>query len=259
MSGVKDVKDNLLRHSAVVVMEENQYFGVLTALDLVRKPHILVLDCLCYKSELEKSSSIANAIFYMKNDNTDVLPVFENKKFIGLVFKNDIHEYYLGHYLQLRNKYELDSKRLEESNFEYKRIIQQQKSDFEKLVEQRTRELIDLVETKEKFIRIMVHELRNPFNSILVFLSLLQKNLNQYEPEKIEKFLTQIYRSASSTFDLLINLSEWLNAEQKKIPYHPERILIYPLLSEEIILTSVAAEQAFLIFNPSKSKPVKRF
>ena len=44
-TGVADLKKQLLNHSAVVIIEDEQYFGVLTALDIVRKPHILAIDC----------------------------------------------------------------------------------------------------------------------------------------------------------------------------------------------------------------------
>lgn len=249
LSGVAEIRNQLLQYSAMVIMEDNQYFGVLTAVDLLKKPHILVLDCICYKTAFEINESISNALFYMKRDNTDVLPVFDNKKFIGLVYKDDINEYLHEHNQELQQEIEQHIKNLEEKKTEFKNIIQQRNEELEKIIEQRTKELIDLVETKEKFISIIVHELRNPFNGILGFLSLLQKNLREYDINTIENYLTQVYRSAKMTFDLLVNLSEWLNAKNKKIPYIPENISIHQLLTEEIFTTSLSAEQKQITIN----------
>jgi len=247
--GIAEIKKQLLQHSAIVIIEEEQYFGVLTATDIVRKPHIIAIDCICNKTEIETDTSINNALFLMKRDFTDVLPVFEKKKFIGLVFKSDILEYLNEHYQELQNELDLHSKKLEEQNSEFKIKIQQQKQELEKIIEQRTKELIDLVETKEKFIRIIIHELRNPFNSILGFLSLLLKNLRNYDIDKIEKFLTRVYQSATITFDLLVNLWEWLNAKNNKIPFNPEMTCICQLLKDEILTTSLLVEQKQIILN----------
>jgi len=247
--GIADIKKQLLQHSAIVIMEEEQYFGVITAMDIVRKPHIIAIDCICNKTEIDTDISISDALFYMKRDFTDVLPVFDKKKFIGLVFKGDILEYLNEHFQELQNEVEQHSKKLEEQNSEFKIKIQQQKQELEKIIEQRTKELIDLVETKEKFIRIIVHELRNPFNSILGFLNLLQKNLRKYDIDKIEKFLTRVYQSATITFELLVNLSEWLNAKNKRIPFNPELTCICQLLNAEIITTSLFVEQKQIKLN----------
>jgi signal transduction histidine kinase len=248
-AGIADLKKQLLQHSAIVIMEDDQYFGVLTAMDILRKPHIIAIDCICNKTEIETDTSISDALFLMKRDFTDILPVIEKKKFIGLVFKSDILEYLNEHYQELQNEVEQQTKNLEEQNSEFKIKIQQQKQELEKITEQRTKELIDLVETKEKFIRIIIHELRNSFNGILGFLGLLQKNLHQYDSVKIEKFLTHAYQSSSITFDLLVNLSEWLNAKNNKIPFTPEMICLFKLLNDEILTTSLLVEQKEIKLN----------
>jgi len=248
-AGIADLKTLLLEHSAIVIMEEGQYFGVLTALDIVRKQHILAVDCLCVKTQITICEPINSVLFYMKQDGTEVLPVFDKKTIVGLVFKNDILEYLNEHNKKLQTEVEQYAKNLEQKNNEFKEKIQQQKVELESIIEQRTKELIDLVETRDKYIRIIAHELRSPFNSILGFLGLLQKNLRNYDIDKIEKFLTRIYHSATITFDLLVNLLNWLNAKDNKIPFNPEKTCIYKLLSDEILTTLLSAEQKQININ----------
>jgi len=245
--GVAALKGILLEYYAIVIMEEDQYFGVLTAIDIVRKPHIIAIDCLCDKTAIDLDCSLDIALSKMKYENTEVLPVFDNKKIIGLVFKSDIVEYLNEHNKELQSEIEQQTERLEKQNSEFKEKIQQQKLELENIIEQRTKELIDLVETKDKFIRIIAHELRSPFNSILGFLSLLQKNIRKYDIDKIEKFLTQIYRSANITFELLVNLLDWLKAKDNKFPFNPEKTCIHKLLTEDILTTTFCAEQKQII------------
>jgi len=248
-AGVAELRNQLLQHSAVVIMEDEQYFGILTALDIVRKPHIIAIDCICNKTNIDSDTTINDALYYMKHDYTDVLPVFEKKQFIGLVFKSDLLEYLNQHYLEFQIEVDRRTKKLEDQNSEFKIKIIQQKQELEQIIEQRTKELIDLIETKEKFIRIIIHELRNPFNNILGFLSLLLKNLRKYDVDIIEKFLTRVYQSATLTFDLLMSLSEWLNAKNNKIPFNPENTAIYQLLNDEILTTGFWAEQKEIKLN----------
>jgi signal transduction histidine kinase len=138
--------------------------------------------------------------------------------------------------------YETMIKELNQQNVDLKAIINRQKSELESIIEQRTKELIDLIETKDKFFRIIAHELRNPFNSLLGFLNLLQENWKEYDIVKIDKFLTIIYRSTTVTYDLLVNLLDWLNSTNDKISFTPVKLNIFNLLSEEIINTSPNAE-----------------
>lgn len=241
--GVADIKEKLIEHTAVVIMEDDQYFGVLTTIDIVKKPHILAIDCISLKSNIKTDTTVSEALFLMKRDFTDVLPVFDKKIFVGLIFKSDVLEYFNERNQELQHEVNLYSRQIADQNTEFKIKIQEHQQELEKIIEQRTKELIDLVETKEKFIRIIIHELRNPFNSILGFLSLLLKNLHNYDIDKIEKFLTRVYQSSQITFDLLVNLSEWLNAKNNRIPFNPEMAGISELLNDELLTTSLIVEQ----------------
>ena len=242
-AGVAELENLLLNHFAVVIMEDDQYFGVLTAMDVMRKSHVLAIDCLCAKSPIAANQSIKNILALMKYENTEVLPVFEDNKIVGLVFQRDIIDYLSNHNEELQKEIDLQTKKIIEQNTELKEKIFQQRLELETIIEQRTKELLDLVETKDKFIRIVASELRNPFGSILGLLKLLQQNIRVYDINKIEKFLTQIYHSTSVTFELLVDLLEWLNVNNKDFPFSPEKICIHQLLSDEIITTSLVAAQ----------------
>jgi len=225
----------------------------------LRKPHILVLDCISYKIEIGKDCTISNALFNIKKYNSDVLPVFEDGQISGLVFKNDILEYLNQNHIELQTEVLNRTKTLEDKNTELIKIIKEQKEDLAYAVELRTRELIDMVETKEKFIRIIVHELRNPFNSILGFLNLMHDNIRVYDISKVEKFLTIVYRTASITFDLLMSLSEWLNAKSNNIPFSPEKTSIYQMLNEEIETTQLTANQKKIVIHNQVGEDIFAF
>ena len=90
--GVNLIRKELISHSAIVVLEEdtNDYLGVLTPLDIAQRQYNLVIDCLTNKPMLQFECKIEKALAIMHKHNTDVLPLENQKKFEGLVFKYDL-------------------------------------------------------------------------------------------------------------------------------------------------------------------------
>ncbi len=94
----------------------------------------------------------------------------------------------------------------------------------ELVIKQQTNELIKLNADKNRFISILAHDLKNPFNSILGFLSLLTKNIRKYDIEKIEQQINIVNYSAQNTFNLLEDILLWVRSQSGKLPYEPQKI-----------------------------------
>ncbi|KEO71939.1 PAS domain S-box protein [Anditalea andensis] len=94
-SGVTAIKSDLISHSAIVVLDENtnNYLGLLTPLDLILRPHNLVIDCLTEKPMLSYQTPITHALATMFKHHEEVLPIENQNKFEGLVYKNDLIDY----------------------------------------------------------------------------------------------------------------------------------------------------------------------
>ena len=75
--------------------------------------------------------------------------------------------------------------------------------------------------SKDKFFSIIAHDLKNPFNSIIGFSSILKEDVLLRNPIEIEKSATVINDSAVHTYRLLENLLEWANSQSGKISYNP--------------------------------------
>jgi signal transduction histidine kinase len=101
-------------------------------------------------------------------------------------------------------------------------------------VENSNEKLLQLNADKDRFISILAHDLKSPFNSILGFLSLLTKNIHKYDIEKIEKQLNIINNSAQNTFKLLEDILMWVRANSGKIPFEPQNLSIGTICNEVI-------------------------
>ncbi|MCW3786871.1 sensor histidine kinase [Plebeiibacterium sediminum] len=114
--------------------------------------------------------------------------------------------------------------------------------------------LQELNATKDKFFRIVAHDLKSPFNAILGFTSTLLNNFTLYTPEDIKKYVQVIDRSAKNTYGLLENLLTWSQAQTGKTIYKPKSINVKKLIYTTIIQLEVvaSAKNISIIFDVDK-------
>ncbi len=86
-------------------------------------------------------------------------------------------------------------------------------------------ELTILNADKNRFIQILGHDLKTPFNTLLGFSDLLLENLHSYDMERIESLLQIINKTSHQTFRLLEELLLWSKAHADRIPFEPRKIL----------------------------------
>jgi signal transduction histidine kinase len=114
--------------------------------------------------------------------------------------------------------------------------------DHQKNVESLNAELKAANNTKDKFFSIVAHDLKNPFNSLLVLSELLLDDYEILSDDERKQFIYQIKFSAKNTYSLLHNLLEWAAAQSNKISILKEKINLAALTSEAIILLKPIAK-----------------
>jgi signal transduction histidine kinase len=100
--------------------------------------------------------------------------------------------------------------------------------------------------TKDKFFSIISHDLRSPFNAILGFAEVLQKEFHTYSQEQTHQYLTYINQAARKTFELLENLLEWSSLQTGKNVPRFKSIQINELINEEIDLFKSMANHKYI-------------
>ncbi|WP_321288786.1 PAS domain S-box protein [uncultured Sunxiuqinia sp.] len=80
--------------------------------------------------------------------------------------------------------------------------------------------------TKDKFFSIIAHDLKSPFNSIIGFSEMLNRNALTYSPEKVQKLSGVVYQSSTLAFKLLDNLLEWSRLQSGAI--EPDYVKVKP-------------------------------
>ncbi|MBK5210290.1 MAG: CBS domain-containing protein [Flavobacteriaceae bacterium] len=227
-SSINAIKKQLLEHSAIVVKDEDgQFYGVLTEDDIVQNPKTLIIDCLTIKELVDCDESIEETILKMDTAKTDVLPVGENEKFIGLVFKNELYNYISDYNLELEN-----------------------------VIKERTAELEEAIATKDLIFSIIAHDLKGPFNVILGFTGLLKDKLRSMDFEKSEKIISGMYAQARNTFNLLEDLLTWARDNSSKIGYNPAFCNISKICNDVIEQIEDSAQMKGITINLFHSQEV---
>ena len=116
-----------------------------------------------------------------------------------------------------------------------------------KLVEialvEREASLEELNATKDKFFSIIAHDLKNPFNGIIGFSTMLKEQIREKDYKGIGDYASIIQDSAQKVLDLLINLLDWSRSQTGQMEFKPEQIEIDIIITEVVELLDATAQQ----------------
>lgn len=116
-----------------------------------------------------------------------------------------------------------------------------------KIEEQKLKEAIAI---KEKIFTIIAHDLRSPFNSLLGFSELINKEYDSLSGEEKKSIVESIGNISQETFNLLDNLLTWSRSQTDMIDYRKETCSLYSLIDDTIKLQqSIAYEKGIEINN----------
>lgn len=165
-TAVNSIEDKILESGYLVVVDDNNEFkGILTTLDLIKRPHKLVIDCLTKKESLSVNESVHTIYTSFAENRHSVLPVFEENKFIGIIEKKGILK-------KLR----------------------------EKIIDLHNKSLISQ-NTKSEFLNNLSHEIRTPLNGLLGFIDIV----STVNPETISEMHKDIIRRSADRFLMVMS------------------------------------------------------
>ena len=84
------------------------------------------------------------------------------------------------------------------------------------------KKLLKLNSDKDRFISILGHDLKNPFNNILGLSEILARDITDLKTEDILKIAGNINKAAKITNKLLEDILLWARTQQGKMPFNPK-------------------------------------
>lgn len=128
-------------------------------------------------------------------------------------------------------------------------------ADLEQRVLQRTLELENanyelksLNVSKDKFISVISHDIRNPLTSLLASSETLSKDITRLDPAQVQRFAEIINRTSKKILNQLNELVDWAKKQREKTNFNPGKINLSHHVNESLDLLRISAVQKRIKF-----------
>jgi signal transduction histidine kinase len=146
----------------------------------------------------------------------------------------------------------IDDEKIHEPNLKLRiNELKEINANLESRLEKDNDKLDRVIERNAKFLSILAHDLRNPFNSIIGILDILGENIDNYQKNEIEELIHIASGSAINTYNLLENLLAWSAAQTKEKNFDPVKINLRELILSEIESFRLSASQKLVSIDHS--------
>ncbi len=131
-----------------------------------------------------------------------------------------------------------------------------QRKRVEDELKRKNEELVKLNSDKDRFMSILGHDLKSPFNSILGFLEILSANIREYDLDTIESQISIVETSAKRVFSLLEDLLLWSRSQSGQLPYEPQRQNLTAICQDILSDMKLIADTKNIIISDSVSDEI---
>jgi len=143
---------------------------------------------------------------------------------------------------ELEKRVKERTRELETSNYRLNQELIERHAIEESLKESE-KSLIEMNTTKDKFLNIIAHDLKNPFTCLIGITELLSSNIEKMDPESIKELAMVLNDSAKSGFEVLRNLLDWSRSQIGLIKYSPEKLNLKRLIDGNISDLKLSGEK----------------
>jgi PAS domain S-box-containing protein len=206
-----------------------------------------IVKILGYDSKDELMSiDIKSELYFEPNDreslvlnaSSDDLDVFPMKKKDGSVVWIEDH----GWYVKDNNDHIIFHEGI------LRDVTERKLAEFQ--LKKYSEELQEMNVTKDKFLSIIAHDLKTPFNSILGLSEILKNEIKNFDSDSIEQYISLIYSTSKNTYRLLENLLDWARMQQGKMQFNPRPLILRELVADIFeILNDGALKKQITLFN----------
>jgi PAS domain S-box-containing protein len=126
----------------------------------------------------------------------------------------------------------------------------------EKVLVESERKLLQLNVDKDRFISILGHDLKNPFNNILALSEILTEEIESLNADEIGEIAKNINKSAKITNKLLEDILMWARTQHGKIPFKPQKLNFADICKNILEILNPNAKAKNITINYSKSDQI---
>ena len=107
---------------------------------------------------------------------------------------------------------------------------------------------------KDKFFRIISHDLRGPFSTIIGLSQLLLSTHTEFDQQQREEIIRRLVQSSTNANNLLENLLKWSMSQTGSLSFQPSQLSTQSIISNSMSLVgSAAADKKIELIDASKT------
>lgn len=169
--------------------------------------------------------------------------------FIRKPFKPDLLRYKVAIFAELHRKNQLLRKQEEklrlinEDLVALNRNLEKRVSERTKQLETLNQELKELNLSKDKFLSVISHDLRNPLTSLLLSSKTLNDEIESIDPKKLKMLSAVIHRTSNKILSQLNELVDWAKKQRQKTSFNPQKVQLTEAIRESLELLKASAIQ----------------
>jgi len=109
-------------------------------------------------------------------------------------------------------------------------LYQKQVSRQNEQLRRNEKKLSEMIATKDKFFKIIAHDLRNHFNVLMGFSELLSQTHREIDVDERDDMISNVTEISKETFSLLENLLVWARSQTENLPFAPKEQKLFTLV-----------------------------
>lgn len=115
--------------------------------------------------------------------------------------------------------------------------------------------LKEQIESKNRLYAIISHDLRNPIGNLMNYSSILKSSIENWDKEKVQKWLAQMEKMANSSAFLLDNILEWSKSQLNEIQVKLNQNDIVEIINKHIktFESTATSKNIKVVFNQNNS------
>jgi len=104
--------------------------------------------------------------------------------------------------------------------------------------------------SKDKFLSVISHDLRNPLTSLLASAENLSRDAEKLRPDQVKLFSGIINRTSNKILEQLNELVDWAKNQREKVNFSPAKLKLQQAISESLeLLRPTAAQKGIKLKN----------
>lgn len=96
----------------------------------------------------------------------------------------------------------------------------------------KTTELHNLNASKDKFFSIIAHDLKNPFNALISYTSILKSDLDLFPKDELKQIISDLNQASENGFSLLQNLLVWSRSQTNRIEIYKTNFFLMEVVEQ---------------------------